>query len=132
MAGQNVITEKIKTVSESFAGLSLVTFSVTFVGDTLWPKIVLVVFGALFAILWFCLVIPYFPGKETFLRKTTNQKSMSIYKSIGRSITLVMFAANLLLQDVSTFRIIGLILVGAFMRGPNWVLYWPWETWPVH
>ena len=110
MAGQNVITEKIKTVAESFAGLSLVTFSVTFVGDTLLPKIVLVVFGALFALIWFYLVIPYSPGKETFLSKIMNQKTMSICKSFGWSIALAMFAVNLLLQDVSTFRIIGLIL----------------------
>lgn len=27
---------------------------------------------------------------------------------------------------------LGLIFVGTFMRGPNWGLYWPWETWPGH
>ncbi|GAB4364850.1 MAG: hypothetical protein Kow00128_06900 [Deltaproteobacteria bacterium] len=25
-----------------------------------------------------------------------------------------------------------LILVGEFLRGPNWHLYWPWQEWPVH
>jgi hypothetical protein len=23
-----------------------------------------------------------------------------------------------------------LTLIGTFMRGPYWNLYWPWETWP--
>lgn len=27
---------------------------------------------------------------------------------------------------------IGLIVVGTFMRGPNWGFYWPWESWPSH
>lgn len=28
--------------------------------------------------------------------------------------------------------LIGLIIVGEFMRGPGWVLYWPWQHWPLH
>jgi len=27
---------------------------------------------------------------------------------------------------------IGLIIVGTFMRGPNWQFFWPWESWPSH
>jgi quinol-cytochrome oxidoreductase complex cytochrome b subunit len=27
---------------------------------------------------------------------------------------------------------IGLIIIGKFMRGPNWIFYWPWEPWPLH
>jgi quinol-cytochrome oxidoreductase complex cytochrome b subunit len=27
---------------------------------------------------------------------------------------------------------VGLIIVGTFMRGPNWGFYWPWERWPSH
>jgi quinol-cytochrome oxidoreductase complex cytochrome b subunit len=27
--------------------------------------------------------------------------------------------------------LMGLIVIGKFMRGPGWVLYWPWETWPI-
>lgn len=27
---------------------------------------------------------------------------------------------------------VGLIIVGTLMRGPNWALYWPWESWPSH
>ena len=26
--------------------------------------------------------------------------------------------------------IIGLIIIGKFMRGPGWVFYWPWQSWP--
>jgi hypothetical protein len=25
-----------------------------------------------------------------------------------------------------------LILVGTFLRGPNWNFYWPWESWAIH
>ena len=25
----------------------------------------------------------------------------------------------------------GLIIVGYFLRGPNWQFYWPWEDWSV-
>ncbi|MFH1995057.1 MAG: cytochrome C, partial [Nitrospinota bacterium] len=25
-----------------------------------------------------------------------------------------------------------LIFVGRFMRGPSWLLYWPWEAWDIH
>ena len=28
--------------------------------------------------------------------------------------------------------LIGLIIIGRFMRGPGWFFYWPWESWPVH
>ena len=27
--------------------------------------------------------------------------------------------------------IIGLIVIGKFMRGPGWIFYWPWQTWPT-
>ena len=27
--------------------------------------------------------------------------------------------------------IIGLIIIGKFMRGPGWVFYWPWQSWPT-
>ena len=33
---------------------------------------------------------------------------------------------------VITVAAIMLILVGEFMRGPNWHLYWPWQKWPIH
>ena len=27
--------------------------------------------------------------------------------------------------------VIGLVIVGTFMRGPNWGFYWPWQEWPI-
>jgi cytochrome b-561 len=27
---------------------------------------------------------------------------------------------------------IGLIILGAFFRGPGWRFFWPWEAWPLH
>lgn len=27
---------------------------------------------------------------------------------------------------------VGLIIIGTYMRGPNWILYWPWESQPLH
>lgn len=27
---------------------------------------------------------------------------------------------------------IGLIILGAFFRGPGWRFYWPWQAWPLH
>ncbi len=26
----------------------------------------------------------------------------------------------------------GLIVIGSFLRGPNWDIYWPWESWHIH
>lgn len=26
----------------------------------------------------------------------------------------------------------GLIVIGTFLRGPNWDIYWPWESWLIH
>jgi hypothetical protein len=26
--------------------------------------------------------------------------------------------------------VVVLTLVGTFLRGPYWLLYWPWEAWP--
>ena len=28
--------------------------------------------------------------------------------------------------------VIGLIIIGQFIRGPGWVFYWPWQPWPTH
>lgn len=39
--------------------------------------------------------------------------------------------AILLFTAISVAAIV-LILVGEFLRGPNWHLYWPWQEWPVH
>jgi len=38
----------------------------------------------------------------------------------------------ILLFTAIAIAAIVLILVGEFLRGPNWHLYWPWQEWPVH
>lgn len=38
----------------------------------------------------------------------------------------------ILLFTVIAVAAIALILVGEFLRGPNWHLYWPWQKWPNH
>ncbi len=37
----------------------------------------------------------------------------------------------IVVYTVISLFMIGLIIVGAFMRGPNWAFYWPWEKWPT-
>jgi quinol-cytochrome oxidoreductase complex cytochrome b subunit len=38
--------------------------------------------------------------------------------------------ANILFTAFAVI-LMGLIVVGKFMRGPAWVFYWPWEAWPI-
>jgi quinol-cytochrome oxidoreductase complex cytochrome b subunit len=38
--------------------------------------------------------------------------------------------ANILFTAFAVI-LMGLIVIGKFMRGPGWVFYWPWETWPI-
>ncbi len=38
----------------------------------------------------------------------------------------------IIIFTVITVAAIVLILIGEFMRGPNWHLYWPWQKWPIH
>ena len=26
--------------------------------------------------------------------------------------------------------VVGLTIVGTFLRGPSWQFYWPWQAWP--
>lgn len=28
--------------------------------------------------------------------------------------------------------VLATVIVGTFLRGPNWGFYWPWEQWPTH
>jgi hypothetical protein len=40
------------------------------------------------------------------------------------------FANTIFLTGVAAWFI--LIIIGTFMRGPNWAWYWPWESWLFH
>jgi cytochrome b-561 len=47
----------------------------------------------------------------------------------------VWFAPERRLQNtvfaLVSLAIVALILVGVYLRGPSWGLYWPWQQWPV-
>ncbi|OVE76414.1 hypothetical protein BVX98_06085 [bacterium F11] len=40
------------------------------------------------------------------------------------------FANTVFLTGMAAWFI--LIIIGTFMRGPNWAWYWPWESWAFH
>jgi quinol-cytochrome oxidoreductase complex cytochrome b subunit len=40
------------------------------------------------------------------------------------------FANTVFLTGVAAWFI--LIIIGTFLRGPNWAWYWPWESWLIH
>ena len=40
------------------------------------------------------------------------------------------FANTIFLIGMAAWFI--LIVIGTYMRGPNWAWYWPWESWEVH
>jgi quinol-cytochrome oxidoreductase complex cytochrome b subunit len=69
------------------------------------------------------------PGILLFLLIITPFIDKSPVKSIG-----VWFAKErrkqIIVFLVLIFLILILILIGTYMRGPNWRLYWPWESWP--
>jgi quinol-cytochrome oxidoreductase complex cytochrome b subunit len=56
------------------------------------------------------------------------------YLDRGRVGTGVWFHPSRRRQTIlfTAFAVIlmGLIIVGEFMRGPGWVFYWPWQPWP--
>ncbi|MBI4767805.1 MAG: cytochrome b N-terminal domain-containing protein [Deltaproteobacteria bacterium] len=39
--------------------------------------------------------------------------------------------ANIIFTAIVTVYL-GLIIIGQFFRGPGWVFYWPWQSWPGH
>ena len=38
---------------------------------------------------------------------------------------------NIIFTAVVTIYL-GLVIIGQFLRGPGWVFYWPWQSWPGH
>lgn len=38
---------------------------------------------------------------------------------------------NIIFTAVVTVYL-GLVIIGQFLRGPGWVFYWPWQSWPGH
>ena len=39
--------------------------------------------------------------------------------------------ANIIFTAAVTVYL-GLIVIGQFLRGPGWIFYWPWQSWPGH
>ncbi len=40
--------------------------------------------------------------------------------------------AGIALFSAFVISFILLTYIGTALRGPNWMFYWPWETWPIH
>ena len=79
-------------------------------GDPFWMGVFIPTIGAIFLIL-----IPYLDRSRI---------GTGVWLHPSRRLHNILF---------TTFSVIfiGLIIVGTFMRGPNWEFYWPWEAWPT-
>jgi len=49
-----------------------------------------------------------------------NPKGTGVWFSPDRRIAVILFTLFVIAMIV-------LILIGQFVRGPNWVMYWPWS-----
>ncbi len=79
-------------------------------GDPFWMGIFIPTVGGVFLIL-----IPY-------LERSRIGTGVWIHPS--RRLPNILFT-------VFVVVFVGLIIVGTFMRGPNWGFYWPWQEWPI-
>ncbi|MBI4595763.1 MAG: hypothetical protein HY730_05215 [Candidatus Tectomicrobia bacterium] len=57
-----------------------------------------------------------------FLSRGKDKDELDSFKN--NKLPILMFTAGLVLWFT-------LIVIGQFFRGPNWQLYWPWESWNV-
>jgi len=55
---------------------------------------------------------------------TTSRAGVGTYRIRGRTAATVTFVFGFAMWVI-------LIVVGQFLRGPNWQFYWPWEDWSV-
>lgn len=53
-----------------------------------------------------------------------NRDGNSTYAFRSRPFAVTVFSAGLALW-------FGMILIGYYLRGPSWQLYWPWESWEI-
>ncbi len=79
-------------------------------GDPFWMGVFIPTIGGIFLIL-----IPYLDR---------GQIGTGVWLHPDRRLHNILFTAFAVI-------FIGLIIVGTFMRGPNWGFYWPWEAWPT-
>ena len=76
---------------------------------------------------WFAIVIPNMVLLFAFLVPyiERGQTGGGVWLHPSRRLQNILFTAFVTVA-------IGLIILGAFFRGPGWRFYWPWESWPLH
>ncbi len=76
---------------------------------------------------WFAIVIPNIVLLFAFLVPyiERGQTGGGVWLHPSRRLQNILFTAIVTVT-------IGLIILGAFFRGPGWRFYWPWESWPLH
>ena len=87
-----------------FVGLQELVSHSAFIGGILFPFLVVV----------FLLFLPYLDR---------DPKGVGVWFSRERMLANILFTIFILAVIVP-------ILIGQYMRGPNWGFYWPWEEWP--
>ena len=110
--------------------------------DKKWMSI-----GGALGIIITCLAIfiaVYFPSREMLGNIFTSQiwfdilnpatgllLAMAALFFVVKKITGSARTASIALFTCFIASFIILTLVGTLLRGPNWIFYWPWESWPV-
>ena len=76
---------------------------------------------------WFAIVIPnvvlVFAFLIPFIER--GKTGVGVWFHPSRRLQNILFTAFVTVA-------IGLIILGAFFRGPGWRFYWPWQPWPLH
>ncbi|MGA2402423.1 MAG: cytochrome b N-terminal domain-containing protein [Syntrophobacteraceae bacterium] len=76
---------------------------------------------------WFAIVIPnivlLFAFVVPYIER--GQTGSGVWFHPSRRLQNILFTAFVTVA-------IGLIILGAFFRGPGWRFFWPWEPWPLH
>ena len=66
----------------------------------------------------------YFRTKfESELASFEGKKGIGVWFSPQRKLACTLFIIFVVAMIVT-------IVIGTFMRGPNWGFYWPWQPWP--
>lgn len=76
---------------------------------------------------WFAIVIPnvllLFAFLIPFIER--GKTGAGVWFHPSRRLQNILFTAFVTVA-------IGLIILGAYFRGPGWRFYWPWQPWPLH
>src|SRR5439155_5452872 len=91
-----------------FTGLhALIVYFDPWIAGVLLP--ILIIFGLM--------AIPYLDPDKT--------KGVGQYGYKERPVAMTYFLFGIAMWFI-------LIFIGSFLRGPNWDIYWPWESWLIH